>query len=91
LSPISTGVRLGLVQYLRLALVAAVCLGLYLLLLPTIYRGLATGKILHSTSDTYCHRSTNPIGFWSLVGLFSGAVATCSFILWRAAKQTFGP
>ena len=76
-------------QYFRFLMVALICGGLIALLLPTIYRGLKTGKIRHSTSDTYCHKSKNPVGFWSLVALFSGFSLLGGYVIFRIAQQTF--
>jgi len=76
-------------QILKLLAVATIALSVSLFLLNTIYLGLKTGKIGHSTSNAYCHKAKNPIGYWSLVSLFLLFIAILAFGLWRVLVQTF--
>ena len=76
---------------LRLLLVTLVCLGLAYFLTREIVAGLKSGKIAYSRKRRFCHRAQNPIGFWLLVGLFSGIIvmslAAWFKVVWSSAAS----
>jgi hypothetical protein len=64
-----------MMQILR-AIVVTVIAGWFSWFLgKTVIEGIRTGAIRHTNSTQICRRKDNPIGFWSLVILFSGFVA----------------
>ncbi len=76
---------------LRLLLITLVCVGLAYLLTREIVAGLKSGKIAYSRKRLYCHRSKNPLGFWLLVGLFSGIIvmslAAWLWVVWPSVAS----
>lgn len=61
-----------MIQALRIIVATVVVLGLAWLLGKTVVDGIRTGAIRHTDSTSRCQRQKNPIGFWTLVLLFSG-------------------
>jgi hypothetical protein len=56
---------------LRAIILTVICLGLTSHMTYTIYSGLRSGKVGHTDSRMYCERAKNPLGYWSLMGLFT--------------------
>jgi len=75
-------------QIFRFLVISLMTLGLMVHLGKTIYYGLKTGKIVYSTSSTYCQKSKHPIVFWLLVALFSVVIMFCGYAFEQIAKQT---
>jgi hypothetical protein len=72
-------------EVLRVLVKIALYLGLATYLSLIVFRGLTTGKIAYSSSNTYCQKSKNPIGFRFLVILFSVVIILCGFAVWHIA------
>jgi len=62
-------------QIIRLIVGTVVCWGLSIFLGKHIFTGLKTGAIHYKDTKSICKRDKNPIGFWSLVILFSAFIA----------------
>lgn len=71
-------------EILRLAVVSIVFGGLAIFLGKVVILGLLSGRIAHSDSESFVDRSTNPVGFWLLVVLFSSFIAMCIFCLGKS-------
>ena len=82
---------MNFLRLVRLLIVTAVCLGLAVGLGREVVRGLASGKLAHSDSSTYCRRDTNPLGYWALIALFSalavGSLATWGSVVYDAVAR----
>jgi len=80
-----------MIQILRIILVSAIAGWLCWGLVKAVIDGVRTGKIHHTDSTTVCCRKKNPVGFWSLVVLFTGFVAmfawACGFSVIDAVRQ----
>jgi hypothetical protein len=63
-----------MIEMFRIILVSLVAGWLSWFLGMTVLRGIRTGAIHHTDSTKVCRREKNPVGFWSLVALFSGMV-----------------
>ncbi len=73
-----------MLQILRIIFMTAVVGWLSWFLGKTVIVGIRTGTIRHTDSTRVCRRSSNPIGYWFLVVLFSAFVAMLTGVWWWA-------
>jgi hypothetical protein len=60
------------VSVVRDLLLTALCLGFSAYMAYFVFAGLRSGKVAHSEIESFCERSTNPLGYWALILLFAG-------------------
>ncbi len=70
-------------ELLRIALASLACGALAIFLGRVLLIGLRTGKIAHTDTASFCDRKKNPLGYWLLVGLFSGLFSTSVYVFAR--------
>ena len=66
-------------ETLKAIVLTVLFLGLSISLGKNIFIGLKTGTIRYKDTISKCSKTKNPIGFWSLVLLFSFFIATLIF------------
>ncbi len=75
-------------EWFRLIAVTAICGGLSIFLVRVVFSGLRSGRIAHTDSSSFCKKQENPLGYWTLVILFTATIFGCLFIWGQVAYGT---